>query len=156
MDAIQIAVSPETRARSTLDRIDYADAFRVDASAATAEAWARSVLEGAPASIRASMRSGWTSLGLRLERGGSDPNVLGWRFREREVDHVLLGAGGWLGISGELLFTRDGGFSTFVRFAHPAARALWAAIEPTHVRVVRSVLEDAARRSAVDAGREAA
>lgn len=141
---------PEIRARSTLDHIDYADHFVVDVEDdRTPEEWARVVLERAPASTRASLRSGWTSLGLKLDVRGTGPNVLGWRIRRSTADHVLLEAGGWLGLSGELLFERRGDtlvFSTFVRLRHIAARGLWNAIEATHVRVVRGLLEDAAAR----------
>jgi hypothetical protein len=145
----QIPVPPEARERSTLDRIDYADAFVVDTTGDhTAEEWARAVLEDAPATTRASLRSGWTSLGLKLDHLGSAPNVLGWRIRRNAADHVLLEARGRLGLSGELLFERRDGelrFSTFVRLSHVAARGLWAAIEPTHVRVVRELLGRALR-----------
>jgi hypothetical protein len=147
----QIPVPPEARERSTLDQIDYADAFVVETTGDhTAEEWARAVLEDAPAATRASLKSGWTSLGLKLDHRNSEPNVLGWRIRRNTEDHLLLEAGGWLGLSGELLFERRDGelhFSTFVRQRHVAARGLWAAIEPTHVRVVRGLLEDAAAGS---------
>ena len=146
----QIEPPPETCARSALDRIDYADHFVVEVEDdRTPEQWARTVLEQAPASTRASLKSGWTSLGLKLDVRGTGPNVLGWRIRRSADDHVLLEAGGWLGLSGELLFERRDGalrFSTFVRQRHVAARGLWAAIEPTHVRVVRGLLEDASTR----------
>lgn len=141
----QIEVTPETRARSTLDRIDYADAFVADTTQEhTAEEWARTMLEGAPAATRAGLRSGWTSLGLKLDADG--PNILGWRIRRSTPDQLLLEAPGWLGLSGELLFERRDGalrFSTFVRLSHIAARKLWSAIEPAHVRIVKGLLEDA-------------
>jgi len=147
---IQVEVPPAARARSTLDRIDYADAFVVDVSDdRTAEEWARTTLEEAPAATRASLQSGWRSLGLKLDLTSREPSILGWRIRESTPDHVLLGAGGRLGLSGELLFERDGEqvrFSTFVKLGHVGARALWAAIEPTHVRIVRGVLEGAVAR----------
>jgi hypothetical protein len=143
----QIPIPPEARARSTLGRIDYADAFVVDVpDDKTAEEWARKTLEEAPAATRASLQSGWSSLGLRLDLTSSHPSILGWRIRENTPDHVLLGADGRLGLSGELLFERRVNqlhFSTFVKLSHVGARAVWAAIEPAHVRIVRGVLEGA-------------
>jgi hypothetical protein len=132
--------------RSTLDRVDYADAFAVDvggARALTAEEWARTMLEGAPRRTRTSLFSGWTALGLKLAIG--DPEaVLGWRIRQVTPDLLLLGAGGRIGLSAELLFRRVGAelhFSTFVRIAGPAATLAWAGIERRHDVVVRSLLE---------------
>jgi hypothetical protein len=148
----QIPVPREAQARSTLDRIDYADAFRVDIPATpgrTAEDWARAALEQAPATTRTSLQSGWSSLGLKLDLTSRHPEVLGWRIRENTRDYVLLGAAGRLGLSGELLFERleqQLHFSTFVKLSHIGARALWAAIEPAHVRIVRGLLEGAAAR----------
>jgi hypothetical protein len=147
----QIPVPPTAKARSTLDRIDYADAWLVDLGSVTertAEEWARLVLEDAKVSN--SLLTGWSSLGLKLDRSGSAQTILGWTIRESTPDHVLLAAGGRLGLSGELLFERRESrlhFSTFVRLGHPAARGLWAAIEPAHVRIVRGILEDAAAKA---------
>ena len=69
--------------------------------------------------------------------------MLGWRVRESTPDAVLLGAAGRLGLSGELLFERDGDalrFATFVRLDGRAARLAWAATERVHDSVVRSLL----------------
>jgi hypothetical protein len=146
----QIPVPPEARARSRLGRIDYADAFVVDVTGEkTAEEWARAALEEAPAATRARLQSGWSSLGLKLDLTSRDQSILGWRILESTPDHVLLGAAGRLGLSGELLFERHPQqlhFSTFVKLSHIGARAAWKAIEPAHVRIVRGILEDAAAR----------
>ena len=147
----QIPVPPTATARSTHEHIAYADAFLVDVDAVgdrTAEEWARLVLEDA--AVSATLLTGWSSLGLKLDRSGSDQTILGWTIRESTPDLVLLAAGGRLGLSGELLFERRDGrlhFSTFVRLRHLAARALWAAVEPAHVRIVRGILDDARLRS---------
>jgi hypothetical protein len=144
--ARRLPVTPEVLELSTLGRADYADAFAVDvggARALTAEEWARAMLEGAPLRTRTTLLSGWTALGLKLAIG--DPEaVLGWRVREVTPDLLLVGAGGRLGLSGELLFRRVGEelhFSTFVRIAGPAATLAWAGIEHRHDVVVRSLLE---------------
>jgi hypothetical protein len=149
----QIAVAPEVRALSTLARIDYADAFVVDVCAArerTAEQWARAVLEGAPATVRRTLTSGWDAIGLKLGAAGVEGFVLGWEIRRSTPDHVLLGAGSRIGMPGELLFKRQPHallFSTFVQHDHGLARTVWAGVEPVHVPMVRRVLEGAAHRS---------
>jgi hypothetical protein len=151
----QIEVPAAARELSTLDRIDYADAFRVDTGPApgrTAEQWARSVLEDAPATMRTTLLSGWASLGLKVGRPGSEGTVLGWKVLESTPDHILLGADSRIGMPGELLFKRERDgllFATFVQYGNPAARAVWAGVEQVHVRIVRGILERAGGRTSV-------
>ncbi len=146
----QIAVPRAIRARSTLARIDYADAFLVAGSAAedrSAEAWCHTVLQDAPLRVRMRLVIGWTSLGLRLGPPWSDGRVLGWQIRRRTPEIILLGAGSYIGMPGELLFERRPEgllFATFVTHRNAAARAMWARVQDTHVRVVTSLLRRAA------------
>jgi hypothetical protein len=148
----QVSVPPTARALSTLSRIDYEDAFRIDTGAAgdrTAEQWARAVLEDAPMRMRSTLLSGWSALGLKLRCGGSRRSVLGWEVRSRSDDFVLLGADSRIGMPAELLFKRERHellFATFVTHDNHVARAAWAAVEPMHVPIVRSILEQASRR----------
>lgn len=147
-DVRLIAVPPAARARTTFSRIDYEDAFLVDAGRdLTGEGWARAVLEDAPASTRRDLDRGWSALGLRRRPQGSDQTVLGWEVRQSTPDFVLLGASGRLGISGELLFERrEGGmlFATFVHLGNPLARVTWARVTPRHRAVVHDLLTRAA------------
>jgi hypothetical protein len=153
-DVRQIAVPSAARARTTLPRVDYEDAFLVDAAAASdldGEGWARTVMEGAPATARHDLARGWSALGLRLRPVGSDGSVLGWAIRRSTSDFVLLRAGGRLGITGELLFERrpDGLlFATFVRLGNPVARLIWARVGPRHRAVVRGLLQRGAAAAA--------
>jgi hypothetical protein len=147
----QVAVPTAARALSTLSRVDYADAFLVDTGPAcdgTAEQWARLILLGAPITVRTRLLAGWSMIGLKLGNGRSDRSVLGWQVRASTSEFALLGAESRIGMPGELLFKPTGAallFCTFVQQDNHVARALWAAIEPVHVRVVRDVLERAAR-----------
>ena len=151
-DAQQIAVPPAARALSTLPHVDYADAFLVDAGPAgdqLPEQWARAALEGSPLTMRHRLRSGWTAIGLKLRRDRAGGAILGWEIRRSTRDFVLLGADSRIGMPAELLFKREGDallFATFVQHANPAARAVWAGIEPIHGPTVRRLLADAARR----------
>jgi hypothetical protein len=148
----QIAVPPAARARCTLARVDYADAFVVDVGAVedrTAEQWARAVLEDAPAIMRAALRRGWSTLGLQLGSPRLDGLLLGWEVRRRAPDVVLLGAASRLGMPAELLFERRSQrllFATFVHQEDRIARARWAGVEPVHRPIVRVLLEQAACR----------
>jgi len=148
----RVAVPAEARALSTLPRVDYADAFLVDTDPGqdrTAEHWPRLILQDAPKTVRARLLVGWSMIGLKLGRGGFDRSVLGWELRADTADFVLLGADSRIGMPGELLFKPTPGallFCTFVQQDNCIARAVWTAIEPVHVRVVRDVLEHAGGR----------
>ena len=148
-----IELPRRARALSTLAHVDYADAFcfGVDRrDRRTPEDWARTALELAPVSVRRTLRSGWSAIGLKLDGAPPDRSVLGWEIRESTPGHVLLGAPSRIGMAGELLFKREPSellFATLVQFDNPAARRVWAGVQPVHVGVVRSVLEHARRRS---------
>jgi hypothetical protein len=150
----QITPDADTRSASTLDRIDYTDAFVVDVDAPRgrrAEEWMRVILEDAPASMRLRLLSAWSAIGLKVSLPGAERSVLGWRIRASDTDFVLLGADSRIGMPGELLLRRrETGllFATFVQQDNSIARGLWASIESAHVRTVRSILEMASRRVA--------
>jgi hypothetical protein len=148
----QIVVPPGARALSTLARIDYQDAFLVNIDPVayqTAEQWARAILEDAPLNVRVALISGWSALGLKLDKSRSGRSVLGWHVRKSTPDFVLLGADSRIGMPGELLVKCEPEallFATFVQHDNLIARGVWAAVEATHVRTVRDVLEEASRR----------
>jgi hypothetical protein len=147
----QVGLPADARALSTLARIDYADAFIVDAGVEhTAEQWARVVLQDPPLDVRTRLVLGWTALGLRLGPPWWAHRVLGWKVRQSRPDVLLLAAGSWLGIQGELLFRSEPHgllFATFVQLNNVAARRVWAMVTPKHQLVVRSLLAHAARRA---------
>jgi Protein of unknown function (DUF2867) len=149
----QISLPADARSLSTLARIDYEDAFIVDAGVErTAEEWVRAVLRDPPLGVRARLVSGWLALGLRLGGPRSPQRVLGWKVRQSGPRHVLLAADSWLGLRGELLFRSEPGggllFATVLQLNHSAARSVWATITPTHQHVVGALLTHAARREA--------
>jgi hypothetical protein len=147
----QVDVPSSARALSTLPRIDYCDAFLFGVGSRhgeSAEDLIREVLEGAPLTVRTQLLSGWTTIGLKVS-SGSEGSVLGWDVRRSESDYVVLGADSRIGMPGELLLKKEGGallFATFVAQRNLIARAVWALIEPVHVRVVRDLLGQASRR----------
>jgi hypothetical protein len=147
-----VSLTAETCAISTLFRIDYYDAFLVEASVERSpEQWARATIEDAPLARRAWLLSGWTSLGLRLGPPWAADRVLGWKVAQSRPDFALLKADSWLGLQGELLFQRRPHgllFATFIQQNHAVASTVWRRITPTHQAVVRSLLVQAARREA--------
>ena len=149
----QVSLPPDARELSTLARVDYEDAFVVDAGGRrpTAEQWVRAVFDDAPLAVRARLVSGWMGLGLKLGGPSSARRVLGWKVRRSSPSVVLLAADSVVGLQAELLFrTEPRGllFATLVQQNNSAARAVWIRVIPTHQRVVRSLLEHAGRREA--------
>jgi Protein of unknown function (DUF2867) len=146
----QVSMPRDARVLSTLPRIDYEDAFAVSTDfQRTSQQWVRAVVQDAPPRVRRRLWLGWTALGLKLGPPWSANRVLGWNVKHSDEEFVLLAADSWLGFRGQLLFqTQPHGllFATFVQQTNPAARALWAAITPRHLRVVRSLLTHAASR----------
>jgi hypothetical protein len=146
----KIPLPSDARALSTLPRIDYHDAFRVNAGIErTPDQWLHAVISDAPLRVRARLLAGWLALGLKLAPPHVTPQVLGWKIKHSDASHVLLAADSWLGLRGELLFRSEPGgllFATLVQLNNPAARAVWARITPTHQDVVQSLLSHAARR----------
>jgi hypothetical protein len=151
----QVAVPAAVRALCTLPRIDYEDAFILDAGEAqdrTAEEWVQAIFEEAPISLRRALQQGWTALGLKLGSSGSGRSVLSWELRRSTRGSVLLAAGSRIGMPAELVikrYRRTVLVSTFLQHQNPIARAVWAGVEPVHQRVVPHVLSSAgARREA--------
>jgi hypothetical protein len=135
-----------------LSRIDYADAFRLDTGHAqhrTAVQWARAILEDASSPLPTKLLSGWTMIGFALVETQCRRAVLGWEMRTSTPEFVLLGAESCLGMRGQLLFKSEGDallFATFVQHDNHVARAVWAAVQRKHLRIVANLLEDASRR----------
>ena len=158
MTVREIAVPARLKARSTLPRIDYADAFEVETDGpATAEGWARAALEGAPWEMRRSLEWGWFALGLRLGPADAPDRILGWELRRSTPEVALLGADSRVGMPAEVLFERRGRslfLATFVRHGNPLTRLFWKPFSVQHRQVVRHLLgQAAARRGACRSGR---
>jgi hypothetical protein len=146
----QVSLPADARALSGLSRIDYTDAFVVDAGVEhTPEEWMRVVLGDAPLAVRARLVAGWTALGLKLGAPWTGHRVLGWTVRRSDPEVLLLAAGSRLGLQGELLVRHEPDgllFATIVQLHNPATRALWARITDYHQHVVQSLLVHAVRR----------
>jgi hypothetical protein len=151
--AREIPVPPAARGRSTLTRVDYENAVLVAVDPddrSTAEEWARAVLEGAPAPMRAALTGGWARLGLPLGPEHSEQHVLGWAVRPAGPGAVLLGVGSPAGLLAELLIERRPDavlVASFVQHDGDAARKAWAGVESLHAPVVCQLLDEAVARA---------
>jgi hypothetical protein len=147
-----VALPADARRLTTLSRIDYEDAFLVDAGVQrSAEEWVQAMLSDAPLMVRSRLVAGWLALGLNLRGPWSAHRVLGWHVQHSDSDFVLLAADSWLGLRGQLLFRSEPRgllFATFVQQNNPLVRSLWARITHRHQQVVQSLLIHAARRQA--------
>jgi hypothetical protein len=148
----RIDVPPAIRTLSTLRSVGYADTFAVrplDTGGRTPEEWARAILEDAPARVRAGLLGGWAGIGLKVLGQRSEDRVLGWRIRTGNPEFVLLGADSWIGMPGQLVIKVEHDallVATLVEHDNLAARALWASVEPMHLRILSGLLDDFAGR----------
>jgi hypothetical protein len=135
-----------------LTRVDHVDAHQfltAGSGGRTPEAWAREILEATSPSMRRRLRMGWTMLGLGLDHDAAD-TVAGWRITHNDANFIRLSADSRLGLRGRLVTRVTGDtvtFSTLVQLDNPAARLVWAKVLPTHLRIVRSLVEGAAERT---------
>jgi hypothetical protein len=147
-----VPLPADARALTTLSRIDYEDAFLLDAGVnRSAEEWVRAMLNDAPLSVRSRLVAGWLALGLNLRGPWSAHRVLGWKVQHSDPNFVLLAADSWLGLRGQLLFRSEPHgllFATFIQHSNPLVRSLWAKITQRHQQVVHSLLVHAGRREA--------
>jgi hypothetical protein len=154
----EVEVSAEVLALTTLARVDYRDAFRVEAPEAaghSGEEWARAALEGAPAPMQGTLRKGWTAIGLKLEPPDSERAVLGWKVRRGDAELALLGVESRIGMPAELLFKPEADgllFATFIEQSTPLARATWMPVGPGHRLIVPELLARAPGRLGRPAG----
>lgn len=146
-----MAADDELLACSTLSRIDHVDvhlAHVAPTALESPESWIREILEHTSAAMRVRLRAGWTMLGIGLHHGDAD-TVAGWRITHSCTEYVRLHGDSRLGLTGELItrVTGDGVvFATVVQLSNPLARSVWARVLPSHLTIVRSLLQDAAER----------
>jgi hypothetical protein len=152
----EVALPPPARTLSTLSRVDYTDAFRLETPQVqdrTGEGWIRAILEDAPTATRRRLRRGWFLLGVRLGSTEDDRLVLGWEVRRSTQDFVVLAARSLLGMEAEVLCRREPDallVATFMQLNNPLARAVWAAIAPHHRKVLRHLISQASRTAAMN------
>ncbi|TMB91365.1 MAG: DUF2867 domain-containing protein [Chloroflexi bacterium] len=155
---------PETAsALQSLDRVDYADAFRVllpADEALDAEAWARAALEQAwpgagslrPALPRdVAVRIWWALVAWRRRPAVRQGRVAGWKIARRTDAAIRIDAAPrWGSVQIVFVVMPDAQrrkalvMATFVRFDGWTGRAFFALIRPAHRRVAAFLIARAA------------
>jgi hypothetical protein len=129
---------------------DYASAFAITYRAAdgrSAEQWARTVFEGAPALLRRFVIIGWRyGLGLRLGPPSSGTHILGWEIVSRTPEAITLAVRSPLLSARKIVRVDDTRvvMATFVRHERALGRILWAVVVPVHHRIEPYLLTHAA------------
>lgn len=150
---LEVPLQADARTLTTLSRVDYTDAFRLETDHArdrTGEEWARAILQEAPPATRRALRRGWFLLGVRLGPAEDERLVLGWEVRRSSPEFAVLAASSLIGLDAEVLCQRHQRgllVATFVHLSNPIARVVWAAISPHHRKVLRHLIGTAGSRA---------
>jgi hypothetical protein len=143
----------DLRAAVPLDRIDYADAFRVAPTTGShsAEAWLRAASEDAPAPLRYGVLAIWLALGAQLAPRPSPGHVFGCPLDEIRPDLARLSVVWRIGLRATIVAhaaPNETVVGTFVQLDNRASRAVWRAVTPIHEAAAVVLLSLAARRLA--------
>lgn len=152
--ARRIDVSERARALDPLTEPHYAASWEVaiaDGDTRSAEQWARDIFEGAPPALRRFIVTGWIA-GLRLTLGprASPDHVLGWRIVTTTPELIILSVQSALIGTAHFVLHLEGSrvlLTNFVRYEKPAARPIWATVQPLHHRIVPYLFGHAASHS---------
>jgi hypothetical protein len=137
-------ITERTRSLSTLGRIDYSDVATITTTVeATAEEWARAIVEGAagaPAQVF------WRAIGLRLE-GPSAGHIGGWRIVSVGDDSIVCETSSFYATINAVCEVGDGGVSLalLARFDNVFARLACPLITLVHRRGIGLLLRKAVR-----------
>jgi hypothetical protein len=150
--AWQRDVPEPIRSLGGLANPDYLDLFTTttnEASAKTAEGWARAVLEGAPYYIRLGVFDvAWPLLlGLRLGPRRSPDYIVGWKIAARGEGWVRIEAASWM-MTGSLVFRVDEArlsWASFVRYDRRVAALVWPPGSMVHRKVGLALMRRALR-----------
>jgi hypothetical protein len=154
MSAVSSAVGvhdvPESvRGLTTLPEPDYVDLFTAEvpmAVDASAEEWARAILERAPVSHRNARRF-WRTMGLRLGPPHSPDHVQGWAIAARGDNWIRLETASWYLTAQAVCLVEDGrvSLSLSIRNDRRVAALVWALVSGPHQRAVPVMLHQAVK-----------
>jgi hypothetical protein len=144
------AVPEAIRSLSTVDDPEYVDAFTLSTSLArdaSAEGWARAVLEESPLARRSARRL-WSLMGLRLGPPHSPDFVQGWRIADRGDGWIRGETSSWY-LEAQLVCLVEEGrvsLSLSLRYRQRLVGLLvWALVVHPHQRAVPVMLHQAAK-----------
>jgi hypothetical protein len=127
-----------------------------DATAHSAEEWARAVLERSPLAHRSARRF-WRLIGLRLGPAQATDHVGGWEVAARGDDWIRLRTASWYMAAQAICLTEEGQVcvSLSLRYRSIVAKLVWALIAHQHQRALSVMLGQAVRVVATGAGNAA-
>lgn len=135
---------------STIEDPDYVDLFTAEApGGASAEEWARAILERAPVSRRNARRL-WRLMGLRLGPRHSPDHVQGWKIAARGDSWIRLETGSWYLAAEAVCRVEDGRVSLSLSLRYDrrhrrVAALVWSFVEGPHRRAVPVMLHQAVK-----------
>jgi hypothetical protein len=152
IQAVEISVPAMVAELGLLDRVDYADAYRVDTAAERSpEQWLRAFLEGAPRWFQLPWAGlGKTLLGARFGPLRGAGHVLGWRVLQDLPNAFAVGLDSAGGLDARLIALTPPGqaiIATQIRLRTRYARSLWPAIRRGHRFFAPYLLARAAARA---------
>jgi hypothetical protein len=144
------AIPKRIRSLTTLSSPDYIDLFTLPTSVApfaSAEDWARAILERAPLS-RSKARRLWRLMGLRLGPLNSADHIQGWKIAARGDGWIRCETSAWY-MSAEALCLQENeevSVSLSLRYHQPlVARLVWTLVEHPHQLAVPVMLRQAVK-----------
>ncbi len=151
----RVSVPTCVAALDLLDRVDYADAFEVQAPDTrspggwTPGQWTRFLLDTAPPALLTFARTAQQLLGFRLTEVDSQ-HPLGWAIIRDDRQVFVLAAEGPAG-SARLVGSTPAGklcVTTMLRLDSRRSRTAWPMIAPIHRAVARYLLDRSAKAAA--------
>jgi hypothetical protein len=133
-------------ALALLDRVDYADAFEIQApDTRSAGEWTRFVLDTAPPALLSFVRAVQQLLGFQLAPVDRQ-HPLGWTIVREDQQVIVLAAEGRAGSARLVGSTRDDRLcvTTMLRLDSRRSRAAWSIVAPIHRKVARYLLDRSA------------
>lgn len=138
------------RSHVTLDDPDYVDLFTEaapHAPEASAETWARTILEETPLAQRGA-RKLWRLMGMRLGPSGSPDHVQGWKIDAVADDDrwIRLELASWYLTAQAIVLVDDDQVSLSVSLHHDrplVAKPIWRLIVARHQQAVPAMLHQA-------------
>lgn len=140
--ARRIAVPAGLQAVASLDRIDYADAYRSPrvAHGHSAEAWLRTAFDDAPSAVMHAARTIWRMLGAELAPDPSPGHIFGCRLAVHDHGSATMAVVWRIGLRATIVAQTDDGpageshaiLATFVHHETAASRRVWRVISPIH------------------------
>lgn len=148
--ARRVPVPPDVTALQLLDKVDYADAFEIQAPDTRLPGeWARFLLDTAPPALLTFARAVQQLLGFRL-LGVDSQHPLGWTILREDRQVFVLAAEGPAGYARLVGSARDNKLclTTMLRLDSRRSRTAWPVIAPIHREVARYLLDRSANAAA--------